>query len=169
MKKTFTVMAAILLAGTVIATAASAYAFDGEGKHFFQNEDMQNAMENGDYEAFRAAFSEEMGKHMTQERFAMMAERHGDMTAVREAIENKDYNAWKTAIEAAKPPSITEIITEENFDKFAQMHEAMQNGDPETAKTIAEELGLENHGMKGKGFGRAGGMRGGFGGNCPMQ
>ncbi len=53
-------------------------------------------------------------------------------------------------------PRITDIITEENFDLFVQMHEAMEAGDYDTAMELREELGL--------GFGmRAGrGMHKGF-------
>jgi len=76
--------------------------------------------------------------------------------AMQTAIENRDYAAFLTAItnEDANVPMNFEAITAENFDRFADMHEAMQNNDFETAKAIADELGLKQPGMRGQGLGQ---------------
>lgn len=85
-----------------------------------------------------------------------MQERHEQMAQI---LETKDYNAWKEMIDSK--PRITDIITEDNFDKFVKMHELRMNGDNEGAKVVAEELGLNNFGPRG-GFGHGKGMGRGF-------
>ncbi len=135
---------ALLLVGLV----GSAFAFGGIG---FGNEAAKEALETGDYNAWKEAMSAEL----TEERFDKMVERHQKMTEKRaemeEAIE-QGYDAWKEFVED-KPhgEKLLEAINEDNFDRFVEMHEAKQNGDHETAKEIAEELGLKG---PGKGFGR---------------
>ncbi len=64
---------------------------------------------------------------------------------------DRDYEAWKEVIESK--PKITDYVNEENFDRFAEMHELMQSGDKEAADEIRKELGLpEKMGKKGKGM-----------------
>ena len=90
-------------------------------------------------------------------------ERH---EAMKNAFENLDYDAWADLMEGKG--RVLEIVTEDNFAKFAEMHDAKISGDIETAKEIAEELGLG----VGKGSGRRGMNRNGQGrmargnGNC---
>ena len=62
--------------------------------------------------------------------------------AILEAIENNDYEAWKSLMEEKGKGKITEIITEENFAKFVEMHQLMQEGKYEEAKELRKELGL---------------------------
>ena len=64
--------------------------------------------------------------------------------AVRQAIENKDYNAWREAIK--NRPKITDKINKENFDRFSDMHGLMKEGKHEEAKQIRKELGLPKFG-----------------------
>jgi len=88
------------------------------------------------------------------------------------AVESGDYALWLQVHEdndLPVRPKIAEVINEENFDRFVEMHAAMKSGDKETAKTIAEELGLEKPLRKGFRQGqrdgsRRKGMRKGF---CP--
>ncbi len=78
---------------------------------------------------------------------------------IHEAVENKDYEAWKTAHDSVK--KITEYIeSQEDFDKFLEMKELYKSGDKEAAEALREELGLPE--MKGKGMH---GKKGGRGGN----
>lgn len=88
--------------------------------------------------------------------------------AMQEALENKDYQAWKQEVDSR--PRMTDFVTEENFDKFAEMHELMQAGDYEGAEAIRDELGLPEMGP-GKGMGgfkRGNGMGFKAGHNCPF-
>ena len=141
----FAVAACVLMLG-------SAYAFGGLVQG---NEAMQQALQNNNYEAFLNAGCERVNERMTEERFGQMAERFSSKQAVRGAIENSDFDAWVEAVESK--PGITDIVTEENFETFVAMHEARQSGDLETAKQLAEELGIPA--MQGKGFGRGFGQR----------
>ncbi len=87
--------------------------------------------------------------------------------AVQEALENKDYQAWKEEIDSR--PRMTDYVTEENFDQFAEMHELMLAGDYEGAQEIRDELGLPEMG-RGAGFKKGFGMGNRAGGqhNCPF-
>ena len=61
---------------------------------------------------------------------------------VKAAIEANDYNAWLSAIEDhPRAEKLTEVINEDNFDKFVEMHNHM-----EEARQIADELGIERPG-----------------------
>jgi len=158
MKNSVIALVALLMVGAVVGTGAYAYPWNGMGGQMMQSEDIQQALENQDYEAFKAAVSEEAQNRVTEEMFAQMTERYQNRQTIREALENGDYQAWKNAVEAARPPSITDVVTEENFNRYMEMHNARQNGDSETANQIAEELGIQPR------------SKGGFGGGlgCPM-
>ena len=157
MDKKIAVYMAVVVAGIGAISLASAYP-----GYFGGNEVMRTALENQDYEAFQAAAAERARERVTEEKFAQMSERFQAREAVHEAIQNRDYSSWVAAVEAAKPPDITQLITEENFDRFADMHEAYANGDTETAKAIAEELGLDQFPGKMAGQGCGGRMHKGF-------
>ncbi|MFZ6015436.1 MAG: hypothetical protein ACOYUZ_03720 [Patescibacteria group bacterium] len=79
---------------------------------------------------------------------------------VKAAIESRDYNAFVAAVtpENGQAPKILETITANNFSKFCDMHNAIKNQDFETAKSIAEELGLPGPGMRGNGQGQGNGQ-----------
>lgn len=76
---------------------------------------------------------------------AETGEQKAQMTEHREqvmqALEAGDYETWSELSEG-KP--IAEQITEENFERFVEMHEHMK-----AAKEIQEELGLPGRGMRG--------------------
>jgi len=88
--------------------------------------------------------------------------------AIQTALENNDYEAWKETVDSR--PRITDYINQDNFDKFAEMHQLMLNGDIEGAQAIRDELGLPDMGMMAKGFKRGFGMgsRAGGHGDCPF-
>ncbi|MCK4730651.1 MAG: hypothetical protein KAT28_05010 [Candidatus Aenigmarchaeota archaeon] len=68
---------------------------------------------------------------------------------LREALNSGDYDEWKAAIDGEeRTPKMAEMITEENFNIFVELHEAKKNGDFETMKTIKEELGIEGKGLR---------------------
>jgi len=56
------------------------------------------------------------------------------------AVESNDYNAWKELVAGRR---VTEVINEENFSKFAEMHNLIKEGKYEEAGKIREELGLK--------------------------
>ncbi|MEM4638075.1 MAG: hypothetical protein QXK76_03595 [Candidatus Woesearchaeota archaeon] len=66
------------------------------------------------------------------------------------AIEQGDYNAWIAIRRENNLPMngrIFQAINAENFDKYKELHNAMQSGDYDRANTIRTELGL-GQGMK---------------------
>ena len=87
------------------------------------------------------------GRNIDPARLEEMQERHD---AMQTALENGDYDAWKGIIDSR--PRISDVITEDNFDQFVEMHQLMQDGDREGAQEIAEELGLPGKGKFGKGM-----------------
>jgi len=64
-------------------------------------------------------------------------ERHQAMT---QAFENNDYQAWKELMQGRGRAS--ELINEDNFDRFAEAHQLALEGKTEEAKQIRQELGL---------------------------
>ena len=149
---------ALALIVGVMASAGlvSAYGFENR-------EAVREAIEAGDF----AGWKEAMQAGLTEENFAQLHERFQNREermgfiqehreAINQALESGDYDTWIAEIEEMKATrqDLTEIITEENFARYVQFHEAMQNKDYETATEIAEELGLEGRGPRRRmGFG----------------
>ncbi|MDP6293759.1 MAG: hypothetical protein QF486_00525 [Candidatus Woesearchaeota archaeon] len=147
---------AFLLLGIAVTGAS---AFGG-----FHSEEAREALENEDYEAF-VQVAEDEGRpteRLTEERFGNIVQGYQSHETAKQAVVDQDYDAWVAAIEnKPKRPEITEIITEDNFATFAALHQARQDGDKETAKSLAEELGLDefgprHHGRRGHRFGNRG-------------
>ena len=152
-QNTIYVLLALFVVGIVAAGAVSA--FGG----FSMMPEIRETMELGDYQAYLEAFEDRTP--MTEEEFNMRVEmfqsKAEQRTAMQEARDNmqaamdEGYDAWKEAV--ADTPfgeKLTEVITEENFDKFVEMHNSMEH-----AKELQTELGLD-------GFGQHGGFRGDF-------
>ncbi|OHA81471.1 MAG: hypothetical protein A2675_03295 [Candidatus Yonathbacteria bacterium RIFCSPHIGHO2_01_FULL_51_10] len=82
-------------------------------------------------------------------------ERH---EAMEKAFENKDYSAWKDLMQGRG--RVSQVVTPENFSKFAEAHELMEQGKVAEAQKIRQELGLGLHngslkgGMNGTGMHR---------------
>lgn len=64
-------------------------------------------------------------------------ERHEQM---EQAFEKNDYNAWKALVQTRG--RVTQVINEQNFNRFAEMHELREEGKIEEANQIRQELGL---------------------------
>ena len=80
-------------------------------------------------------------------------------------FEEEDFDAWAELM--ASQGKDEEFITEENFAKYIEMHNLIQEGKEkfDQARVIAEELGIEKTGRHGKGsFGKVfhSGFRSGF-------
>ncbi len=74
---------------------------------------------------------------------------------IKTAVENGDYETFKGLVtQDGRGEKILEKVTPENFDRFKALHEAREAGDKDTAKEIAEELGIE--GKRGGKFKRGG-------------
>ncbi|KKS41829.1 MAG: hypothetical protein UV05_C0051G0006 [candidate division CPR1 bacterium GW2011_GWA2_42_17] len=79
------------------------------------------------------------------------AERH---EAMEKAFESNDYNAWKDLMQGRG--RVSQIITQDNFAKFAEIHKLVEQGKYAEADAIRQELGLGmGQGQKsGMGFGQ---------------
>ncbi len=75
-------------------------------------------------------------------------ERHD---AMEKALESKDFFSWQKLMEGKG--RVTQVVNKDNFDKFSEMHELMEEGKTTEAQKIREELGLGMH----KGFGQKNG------------
>ncbi|MBN2067970.1 MAG: hypothetical protein JW744_05880 [Candidatus Diapherotrites archaeon] len=153
-------MTGILVLAVCAVMATGAYAFGGFGMGQ-GNDAMRQALEANDIGAFREAVS----NSITEEMFGHMAQRFETRQAIQDALEANNYEAWAEAIESR--PKITDFVTEDNFERYAAMLEARNNGDLETAREIAEELGLP-FGM-GRFMNHPRGIKNGFGKNQAWQ
>lgn len=89
--------------------------------------------------------SDETNSRAFSEKRAQMDEVRDELLA---AIEANDYSAWvqiHTDNNLVGKGNILEVINEDNFDKFVEMHEYL-----DAAREIANELGID---QKGPGFG----------------
>lgn len=82
-------------------------------------------------------------------------ERH---EAMEKAFKNKDYDAWKNLMQGRG--RVSQIVNKDNFSKFAEAHELMEQGRTAEAQKIRQELGLGLNNGSGKGMGGAGMHRG---------
>ena len=80
----------------------------------------------------------------------------GGNPEARQAVEEKDYNAWLEAT-SEDSPIREHIENEEDFNKLIEMHEAREAGDKDKADEIREELGMPEKGGRG---GPRGGQKG---------
>ena len=83
--------------------------------------------------------------------------------AVEEALDAGDYDAWVELMDGRG--RVTSVVTEDNFDTFVEMHEAMEDGYIEVAQELREDLGLGLKPRDGSGYrngeGEGKGMRAG--------
>ena len=73
-------------------------------------------------------------------------ERHEAMV---QAFETNDYNAWKEQMQGKG--SVTQVVNEENFSRFAEAHKLAQEGKTDEAAQIRQELGLGLRNGSGRG------------------
>ncbi|MCM2325309.1 MAG: hypothetical protein NDI94_02510 [Candidatus Woesearchaeota archaeon] len=126
MKKTIIFgLAALMLIGIVAAgmpVMGHMLGMDTAG-----NDAVRTAIEDKDFGAWKEAVT----ATLTEENFNAIIERHIVMSKrmqmnqdIRDAIDLGDYDAYKAA---AKDAANSEILTEEEFTKLTEMHEARQN------------------------------------------
>ncbi len=81
---------------------------------------------------------------------------------MEKASESGSFQTFKTLI--GTDNRMANVVTEENFDKFVQMHSLMEDGKFEEAGDIRQELGLGNgqRGAGNRGMHQGQGQRSGF-------
>ncbi len=132
------VMLLVFSIGAVSAFGGKFLGMDTEDK-----EDMMNAIEAKNFDAWKEAKSD----RMTEEKFNERVERHearAEMRELREdkkqAIEAGDYEAFLVAAEDW--PMLSKIQNEGDFELLVQLHQAKMDGDDETVEELREQLGL---------------------------
>lgn len=119
-------------------------------------------------------FGKGLGTELSEEEMTEMQEQE---QAMRDAIENEDYEAWKELMEE-RIAKMQEQITEENFNEIVernqemnqyreQIQEALEAGDYETARELREESGFGGPGFGGRGHQEGFGPIDGSG-ECPF-
>lgn len=80
--------------------------------------------------------------------------------AIEQALENKDFASWKTALEAIKTQLAAQLAkldtntNEDTFNKLVEAKQLMAAGKISEAKTINDKLGLQGIPGMGLGFGK---------------
>ena len=145
----YTTVAALMGMGFATAMGVSAQGYGVYVKRDAINEDrrvaVETALEEGDYESFvaiieevrpQAQVAEDQFEEM-QVQYMQRKEYHAQLEAI---LRSGDYDAWVTFME--QHPRITEVITEEIFDRYVVMHEALGDGGVETWIEVRDEFGL---------------------------
>ncbi|MBC2746780.1 MAG: hypothetical protein HF975_07195 [ANME-2 cluster archaeon] len=124
--------------GTASAYRGNVFGMDSESR-----EDIVNAIETNNYQAWK----EVMSNQLTEENFNDCVEGHEARSEMREhredkrqAIEAGDYKAFKVAAENL--PVLSNIQNEDDFEMLVQLHQAKLDGDYETVAELREQLGL---------------------------
>jgi hypothetical protein len=169
--KKYTIISAVMTLAIVCtfvvigSTYANGLDNNRQGPKFKMTEEMKvlrekidAAIESGDYETWKSLISELPGDRkmpMTEEAFAKMIENYKNRAVmekaqqkIKEAIANNDYETWKSLVgELPNGADLLEKITADNFARFAEAHQLMEEArvKMEEAKTIMEELGLPAH------------------------
>jgi len=61
--------------------------------------------------------------------------------AVKEALKTGNFDVWRTLTEGRR---IGELVTEDNFEKFAEAFRLREEGDEEEARAILKEIGVKH-------------------------
>lgn len=136
---------ALALAAVVsVGTAVQAAGFEGLKLNEDQKETLREARSlhhsGGPEEALEFLENSNLPDEIIQK----IKDRHNRHEAIREAVENEDYDSFRDLVEDDKLGQI--IDTEEEFEKFVEAHDLREAGDKEGARKILDELGIRPHG-----------------------
>ena len=143
MKRTrfFSVLALMIILAAL--GTASAYRGNLSGIDSESKEDIVNAIETNNYQAWK----EVMSNRLTEENFNKCVKRHEARSEMREhredkklAIEAGDYDAFLVAAE--NWPKLPNIQDEGDFKLLVELHKAKLDGDYDTVNELREQLGL---------------------------
>lgn len=108
-----------------------------------QFKEFHSALEAGDKEQAEE-IAEEIGlADFRDERHQQREQRMEDRAEAHEAVENEDYDAWVEAISGTPAEdALGDVVDEDNFVDFVEVHELHKAGDHEAAQELAEDMGL---------------------------
>jgi len=120
---TYGIMALFVLG--LVAAGASAFGFG-------QNQDVQDALKNNDFAAWKSAHEAQLTEENFQravEMYHAHAQMQERMQAVEDAIKNDDYTAYQEAVS-----NMHLSISEDQFDKMVQQYQETGNVGPGLGK-----------------------------------
>jgi len=139
------IMAIGMLASFGLSMMGTAHAADIEGD--MSTSKITESIQNNDYESFIEVLSRldaDAADNMTEDIFNEIVENYNERDNIQHTIDNLDYAAWVELMsQTPGGESLTELISEEEFELYAEMMQAKQDGDYRTAKEIAHEIGLD--------------------------
>ena len=152
-KNTIFAVLTLFVIGIVVATSASAFGF---GWMQEDKEDIRQAINNKDFDAWKDAIQ----SRLTEENFNEFVARHKSISEcresrdlIRDAIDNEDYEAYLDVIsEIEDCPHEMPELTEDEFNILLQIHDARQEGDMETIHELMDQLDVDMLFGNGQGF-----------------
>ena len=140
---------AVLIVGLV---ASGAFAMSEDETVHVETEDfgLRESFYNEDYESYLTAWENfYINNKLTEDEFNEIVDKHQQMKENKEEINaamEEGYDSWLEVVESLeRTPKFVEVIDEDNFDTFVEMHNALQEKDFDTAKELSDELGLDNY------------------------
>lgn len=163
MKFNFGILALLMVGLVAIAGTVSAFGGLGgiwPGESQGADDATRTAIETGDFSAWKAAVEAQLTEENfnlivkrqfeMQQRGAEMEQRREYREAMRQAIEENDYEAWKEAAENIGLES-EKILSEDDFALIVQLHQAREDQDTEAVAELMDEMDLA--GITGFGIG----------------
>lgn len=153
MKKKFVGIFALLAIGLLL-TGGIVSAFGPNGFAKANNDKIQQAIDNGDFQSWKSLNEE----RLTESEFARIQERHQERENrslgredLRAAIESNDYDAYSQAVLEIDPNAI--VMSENDFAKLVEMHHARLDGDMNKWSELRDEIDFLPGEMQNRGFG----------------
>jgi len=154
-KKMFGLLAITIVVATIGSVAALGGKFPGIDHQSRDN--ITNAIKANDYNAWQTAMSAQITQdnfNKLEQKYQTMSQKHGIMTeksfsdrkalnaGMIQALKDKNYDAWKTAVVDATSPLATKITTQDQFNVLVQLFQAKQEGNYTQVKELSQQLGL---------------------------
>lgn len=157
-KNTIFALLALLIVGIVAAAGASAMGWmQGNNE---DRDEIRQAIEDNDFDSWKTLHQE----RLTEENFNEIVERHESRElcresheAVRDAIDNEDYEAYLEAVSSYDDcPYEMPELTEDDFNILTQIHDAREEGNFDLAHELMEDLDVDMPFGNGQGMMRQG-------------
>lgn len=132
MKKAIGAVAALIIAGFILAGSVSAFGMKGWGApnttSFVTDEvktQLDNALTTGDYDTFVSIQQTNFPNAPTisEEQFSRMSERHQNQQKIDAAIESGNYSEWKTLVENSNDPMSQRLLANVTVENFSYLKE----------------------------------------------
>ena len=146
----------------VVATIGSVAAFGGRfpGIDLQSRDNITNAIKANDFNAWKAAISVQLTQdnfNKLVQRYQTMSQRHGNISEKQgttfsgrqalnagmiQAIKDRNYEAWKTAVVNSTSGLVSKITNVDQFNILLQLYQAKQDGNNTKVMDLSQQLGL---------------------------